>query len=139
MTEIAQEMTLKEQFQEGLERGELLLQSCHSCGRLNMYPRYACPFCQSRDLGWKPAHGTGVLYSFTIVRLVPPRGFEDDLPYALGVAKLDEGVQLSVRLEPTSEHDFTGYDCDVPVAFRPELSKSIGRGPVAWFGLRGPE
>jgi hypothetical protein len=139
MTDTTHETTLKEQFQQGLERGELLVQSCHNCGKLNMYPRYACPFCQSTDLGWTVAKGTGTLKSFTVIRLVPPSGFEPDLPYALGVIRLDEDVQLSARLEPGPDGDWSEFACDVKVMFRPERSRDATRGPVAWFGLDGQE
>jgi uncharacterized protein len=136
MTETTHQATLSEQFQAGLERGELLIQTCHNCGRPNMYPRHFCPFCQSDDLGWETAAGTGVLHSFTVVRAVPPRGFEPDLPYALGVVKLDEGVQLTTRLEPSDDGEWTHYACDARVSFSPEPSRRTTRGPVAWFRLQ---
>ena len=42
-----------QEFRDGLARGELLLQHCKACDRLNMYPRYACPHCQSDALDWQ--------------------------------------------------------------------------------------
>jgi len=35
MTSVTHEASLKEQFQSGLERGELLIQTCNNCGRPN--------------------------------------------------------------------------------------------------------
>jgi uncharacterized protein len=131
MTE-ATHTTLAEQFRDGLAGGRLLIQSCNECGRPNMYPRHHCPFCQSVDLGWEEAAGTGVLHSYTVVRAVPPKGFEDDLPYALGVVKLDEGVQLLARLHPDAGGDWDGYRCDARVMFAPP---SDGDAAVAWFAL----
>ena len=80
------------EFRAGLAAGELLVQKCTSCGKLNMYPRYACPHCQSESLGWQKVSGRGVLHSFTVLRMGAPEGFEADLPYAIGVIKLAEGV-----------------------------------------------
>ena len=134
MTDVTHEPTLAEQFQAGLERGELLLQHCNSCGKPNMYPRHHCPFCQSDDLGWVPARGEGTLHSYTVVRLVPPRGFE--VPYTLGVVKLDEGVQLAARLVPGSDGTWDEYACDSRVVFAAEPSRDGARGPVAWFTLQ---
>ena len=131
MTEVVHEPTLKEQWQAGLERGELLLQHCNNCGRPNLYPRHFCPFCQSGDHGWVAASGKGAIHSYTVVRMVAPRGFE--VPYCLAVVKLEEGVQLSARLVPASDGAWDHYACDLPVAFSAEPSRNTSGGPVAWF------
>jgi uncharacterized OB-fold protein len=120
-----------QEFRDGLQRGELLMQKCNACGKVNLYPRYACPFCQSEDLGWQAASGAGTLHSLAIQRLGAPIGFEEQLPYALGVVKLKEGPQLLGRLHPTGEEDWTGYSCDAAVSFTPHEDP---RG-VAWFKL----
>jgi uncharacterized OB-fold protein len=124
-----------EDFRAGLERGELLLQSCQACGKSIMYPRYRCPFCHSDELDWKAAGGGGILHSYTVVRAVPPKGFEEDLPYALGVIKLDEGAQLLARLKPSSDGTWDGYACDKRVRFDPAPSEEIRRRPAPWFSL----
>lgn len=105
------------EFREGLAAGELLVQQCNSCGKSNMWPRYACPHCQSEELGWLKSAGVGSLHSFCVLRQGAPEGFEQDIPYAIGVVKLDEGVQLAVRLQPDGEDDWSGYACDDRVAF----------------------
>ena len=76
---------IRDEFRTGLARGDLLVQKCNDCGKLNMYPRHACPHCQSLSLGWHKSTGRGVLHSFTVLRAGAPEGFESDLPYALGV------------------------------------------------------
>lgn len=122
-----------DEFRDGLGRGELLIQKCRACGALMMYPRHRCIACGSDDLGWQAASGRGTLKSFTIVRAVPPSGFEGDLPYALGVVALEEGVQLLARLHPAGG-GWDGYGCDRPVAFAPAEATEVARRPVAWFG-----
>jgi uncharacterized protein len=121
------------EFREGLARGDLLIQKCIECSRLNMYPRYACPYCQSQSLGWQRASGRGVLHSFTVLRLGAPEGFERELPYAIGVVKLEEGVQLLARLAPDADGDWESYRCDDPVRFSPVSAEQIQRRPCAWF------
>jgi uncharacterized OB-fold protein len=127
--------TLAEEFRAGLAEGRLLIQACASCGKANMYPRHHCPFCQSTDLGWRQAVGAGVLHSYTVVRAVPPKGFEDELPYALGVVKLDEGVQLLGRLHPDADGGWNTYACDARVTFEPGPDGAA----VAWFSLEARE
>ncbi len=121
------------EFREGLARGNLLIQKCIECSRLNMYPRHACPYCQSQSLGWQRASGRGVLHSFTVLRLGAPEGFESELPYAIGVVKLEEGVQLLARLAPDPDGDWQSYRCDDPVRFSPVPAEQIQRRPCAWF------
>jgi uncharacterized OB-fold protein len=125
-----------EEFRAGLCAGELLLQECDSCRRLNMYPRYACPYCQSEQLGWKRSNGRGSLHSFTVQRLGAPAGFEAELPFALGVVKLEEGPQLLARLWPSDDGGgWDGYACDAVVEFAPPSAEEIERRPIAWFRL----
>ena len=124
---------IRDEFRTGLARGDLLVQKCNECGRLNMYPRHACPHCQSLSLGWHKSAGRGVLHSFTVLRAGAPEGFESELPYALGVIKLDEGVQLLARLWPDADGDCQSYRCDERVQFRPAAPESVARRPCAWF------
>lgn len=124
-------------FRRGLKNGELLIQHCNACGKPNMWPRYACPHCQSDDLGWVKSAGKGVLHSFCVLRQGAPEGFEDDLPYAIGVVKLAEGVQLLARLEATGADDWSAYNCDDPVEFIALDGTEIERRPCATFRRAG--
>ena len=132
MTVLGTDPAIVQEFRDGLSRGELLIQRCNACAKPNMYPRYACPHCQSDDLGWQAAGGAGRLMSFTVLRSGAPQGFEDELPYALAVVRLDEEVQLLGRLMPDAEGGWESYAFDQPVAFVP----SPGRD-YATFGPAG--
>jgi uncharacterized OB-fold protein len=120
-------------FRAALSRGELVVQKCEHCGRLNMYPRHACPFCQSQSLGWQRVSGRGKLMSYTVLRFGAPEGFEDDLPYAIGIVKLDEGVQLLGRLVADPDGEWSQYACDLTVEFAPVAPQEVERRPCAWF------
>lgn len=120
-------------FRAGLADGELLIQNCNDCGKPNMWPRYACPHCQSDNLGWRKSSGRGTLHSFCVLRQGAPEGFEDDLPYAIGVVKLDEGVQLLGRLEPNGRDDWSAYACDDRVEFVATGPEEAARRPCAVF------
>jgi len=120
-------------YREYLAKGELAVQKCGACGKLNMYPRYACPHCQSETLTWQKASGRGTLQSFTVLRMGAPEGFETDLPYALGVIKLEEGVQLLARLLPDAQGAWTSYACDQPVELAPPPAGQPIPRPCAWF------
>jgi hypothetical protein len=124
---------LAEQFYAGLSRGQLLIQTCTGCGKDSMYPRERCPFCYASSLQWKPATGSGRLYSFTVQRAGAPTGFEDELPYALGIVRLDEGPQVLARLRPDEDGTWDDYDVDVPVVLCEPPSLKPDRPPAPWF------
>ena len=78
-----------------------------------------------------------MLHSFTVLRAGAPEGFESELPYALGVIKLDEGVQLLARLTPEIDGDWRGYRCDDRVEFNPAPADRVALRPCAWFARSG--
>src|SRR5881392_3573830 len=49
-------------YWEGARDGKLMIPKCRACGKPFMYPRVACPFCASRDVGWVQATGRGKLF-----------------------------------------------------------------------------
>ena len=123
-------------FHDGLASGKLLIQVCNACKTKMLYPRHRCISCRSNDLGWTQASGKGKLHSYTVVRAIPPASFEGELPYGLGIVKLEEGVQLLGRLSPgKATGDWSVYACDVAVKFRPAPKDAPVARPVAWFEL----
>jgi uncharacterized OB-fold protein len=125
---------LAEAYDEGLRAGELRLQYCEKCERAIMYPKHRCPYCFGSELTWQPASGTGTLYSLTVQHLGAPTAFTDQLPYALGVVRLAEGVQLLGRLLPDADGGWSGYRFDMAVEFVPNpAGVPQTERPIAWF------
>tara|TARA_B110000902_G_scaffold219935_1_gene254582 strand:- start:33 stop:449 length:417 start_codon:yes stop_codon:yes gene_type:complete len=129
---------ITEEFRNGLSQGQLLLQKCLDCGKLNMYPRHACPHCQSDNLGWERAEGSGTLHTFTVLRAGPPQGFEAEIPYALAVVKLTEGVQFLARLSPDDQGGWDSYECDDKVVFSAKQTQDEIEKPCPWFARVKP-
>lgn len=77
---------------EGIERGQLLIQKCSSCGALHHPPRPMCGKCQSVKLGAIQATGRGTVYTFTVVHHPKFPGFE--YPVACAVIELEEGTRI---------------------------------------------
>jgi uncharacterized OB-fold protein len=132
---------LAEAYDAGLRDGRLLVQSCDACGQVIMYPKWRCPSCSSDALSFREASGTGTLYSYTVQHHTAPTAFADQQPYALGIVKLSEGVQLLARLVPGEDGGWSGYRMDGPVEFCPvppqpptDKGPTAGR-PCAWFWL----
>lgn len=120
-------------FGEALSRGELLVQQCQSCAARIMYPKYRCPVCFGNDLGWLTTSGTGTLLTFTVLRAAPPSAFKVDVPYGIGIVRLDDGPQLMGRLHPGPDGTWDHYRCEAPVVFAPAEAAEIAQRPAAWF------
>lgn len=100
-----------------------MLQFCPSCREHQFFPRPWCQFCGREDLDWKPAGGTGTVYSFTVVRrTIKNPEFDPDLPYVLILCELEEGPRMFSML----------VDCD------PEEA-SVGMPVEVTFQHRSPE
>lgn len=84
-------------FYEGLERGELLMQSCADCSSIRNPPTTMCQKCGSFD--WEPVRmsGRGMVYSYTVHHYPPLEGFS--LPHPVGVVQLEEGVRVVAGLD----------------------------------------
>lgn len=81
-------------YQQGLERGVLLLQRSRSSGRHFFYPRMFEPGTGDDDIEWTQASGAGVVYSTTVVRSRPPAA-----NYNVALIDLAEGPRLMSRVD----------------------------------------
>jgi uncharacterized OB-fold protein len=77
-------------FWAGTARGELLVQTCSSCGRRRMPPRPMCPYCRSLDHKWVASSGRGTIWSFTVPHppLLPV--YAELAPYNVIIVALEE-------------------------------------------------
>ncbi|MEV0827546.1 bifunctional MaoC family dehydratase N-terminal/OB-fold nucleic acid binding domain-containing protein [Nonomuraea rubra] len=79
-------------FWEGVNRGELRIQSCADCGELRHPPGPLCPHCRSAERTYRLASGTGTLFSYVVHHHPPVPGRET--PFVVGVVELPEGVRI---------------------------------------------
>ncbi len=80
------------------DMSQLTVLRCRGCRTLSVPPKYNCPHCAGTDFEDVVLHGKGTLLTYTTIR-VPPAGFENQVPYDIGVIELAEGLNLTVRLE----------------------------------------
>ncbi len=89
---------------------------------MNFPPRLVCPECQKRDLVEIKLAEKGKVISYTVIR-VPPQQFIDQAPYAVGIVKLDDGVNLMAQIV---DCDFE--DLKVGMRVRIEFRKIFDEG-----------
>ena len=115
---------------EALQRHELYVQRCRSCGTIRLPPRAVCPVCLSSEVEWVRASGRGTVYSFTVTHQNQAPGFREELPYVLAIVELEEGPRImtnivgaapdAVRIGLAVEVVFDDVTPDVTLAkFRP--------------------
>jgi uncharacterized OB-fold protein len=73
---------------------------CRKCGHVHFPPRLVCRDCRGRVFDTVTLARTGVVETFTVIR-VAPSGFGDETPYAVGIVKLDDGVRLTAQIVDT--------------------------------------
>jgi uncharacterized protein len=78
-------------FWEAAAAGKLLIKHCHACGTSHFYPRVNCPFCRSPETQWKEASGTGIVYSYTVMRRAA-------VPFIVAYVTLAEGPTIFTNL-----------------------------------------
>ena len=86
-------------FWDGCREGRFRIRYCNACARSHFYPRPFCPKCWSDDVEWRDAAGTGILYTYSIVRQndLPP--FHERVPYVAAIVELDEGPRVMTNIE----------------------------------------
>jgi uncharacterized OB-fold protein len=73
-----------------LKDGRLMGSRCKQCGATAFPPRADCEDCMSGDFEFFEVSGKATLHTFTKI-VAAPTGFEDTVPYIVGVVDLEEG------------------------------------------------
>lgn len=81
-------------FWEGLKDRKFLLMECVDCGHVFFPARVVCPECWSSNLDWRPATGSGVVFSFTVVEAGATEAFAARTPYTIALIALEEGCRV---------------------------------------------
>jgi len=117
-------------FFERARAGQLVAIRCGSCNELAIPPKELCPKCHARAWRPEPLAGNGTIASYTVIR-VAPRAHAADVPYALAVVALKEGVSVLGRIV---DIPLESLAIGMPVRFRPfvapDQQASIGFGPA---------
>jgi uncharacterized OB-fold protein len=81
-------------FWEGTARGELLVQTCASCGHRRMPPRPMCPSCRSTQSAWEPSSGRGSIWSFVVPHPPLLPAYAALAPYNVVLVSLEEDPNI---------------------------------------------
>lgn len=77
---------------------DIMLVVCEECGHKAIPPKYGCPKCNSNHLVETEQTGTGIICSYTTIRVTSGK-YESQLPYIVALVELDGGLKVTARLE----------------------------------------
>jgi uncharacterized OB-fold protein len=78
-----------EPFWRATAEHRLVCARCTSCGTFRMPPAPFCHVCRAQEVAWPELPGTGVVYTFTVVRHAVATVALGHLPYVVAVVELD--------------------------------------------------
>ncbi len=96
--------TKVEDFANYLKEGELMGMRCKKCGSVYFPPRSECIKClgPESEMEWMKFSGKAKLLTYTVIHAAPT-GFEEKVPYTIGVVDLEEGGRLLAWVEDPPE------------------------------------
>lgn len=92
-------------YRECARAGRLVFQRCEACGTPRHPPRILCAGCGSEGASWVPSEGRGTVFSWTVVHQAPHPAFASQVPYAVVVVELAEGVRIVASLRELAPAD----------------------------------
>lgn len=87
-----------EPYWAALERHEIVVQQCASCGAHRCPPLPACPVCGATGTRESTAGGDGVVYSWIVVRRPVGTVTAEELPVTFATVEIEHGCRLVGRL-----------------------------------------
>ena len=112
-------------FAGHLRAGRLMGSACTACGQMSFPPRADCPACRHGEFEFREMSGRGTVLTFTTISAAPA-GFENEVPFHLGVVDLAETGRLLAGFGATIDPQEIAIDMPVQVVPRLcEESESI--------------
>jgi len=93
---------LTKPFWDAAKEKKLVIQYDPDSRCYQWWPRALSVKTGKMNLEWREVSGNGNLYSYTVTH-VPALGFEDKVPYLVGLVELDEGVRIISNLSGITE------------------------------------
>ena len=114
-------------YWNGLAEGLLMLPRCDACSTVFFFPRMWCPSCWSSDISWIEASGRGTIYTCCMVNVPFDGRPPEEVPYAVALVDLDEGVRVPGRLHPVDMAAPVGTRVVLDFASNPDKSLPVWR------------
>ncbi len=121
-------------FARHLKDGHLMGSKCKNCGTASFPPRADCENCMSGDFEFVEMSGKATLTTFTKI-VSAPTGFEDVVPYIVGVVDLAEGGRALAWFGESIKEDEIKIDMELQVV--PQIFEELEEIKV-YYSLEKP-
>lgn len=81
-------------FWTAARQSRLTAQRCPHCAALRWPPLPTCPECLSTGGDWSDLAGLGTIWSYAVYHRALHPAFADDIPYAVAMINLPEGLTM---------------------------------------------
>lgn len=125
-------MSVPRYWRETPYRYMLVGGKCSNCGKMYYPIKKVCRVCGSRDFEETKLSDKGKLVSFTVIRS-PPSGYEEYVPYVVGIVELDDGIRvISQIVDCDIKNVRTGMELES--AFR--ITSTDGTSGIVMYGTK---
>ena len=84
-------------WREYPQRYRMEAAKCTKCGKIFFPPRLICSECKNREFNSIKISDEGTLKTYTVIR-VGPTNFVDEVPYAVGIVELNDGLSTMMQV-----------------------------------------
>ncbi|MDH4223137.1 MAG: Zn-ribbon domain-containing OB-fold protein [candidate division Zixibacteria bacterium] len=114
------------------QRYRLEAGKCKKCGKVFFPPRLICDACKSREFEKIILQKEGKLLTFTVIRVAPTE-FTDQVPYAMGIVELNEGVKILTQI---ADCDFDKLEIGMPLRIEFRKISQEGEAGIICYGYK---
>jgi uncharacterized protein len=126
-------MSSPKYWREMPQRYRFEANKCTKCGKVMFPPRIVCPACGGRDFTATHIKDKGKIDTFTVIR-VAPSGFGDQVPYAVAIVDLGDGVKILVQIADIEPNELK---IGLPVRLEFRKIQQEGHDGIICYGYKG--
>ena len=125
-------MAVPSYWREIPQRYRLEAGKCKKCGKIHFPPRMVCVKCGNKEFKTVTLQTEGKVETYTVIHVAPSQ-FTQQVPYALGVVKLKDGVSILAQITDC-EPDELKIGMPVKIEFR-KISED-GEAGILHYGYK---
>lgn len=125
-------MSVSKYWREMPRRYRLEAGKCAKCGKIYFPGRLVCSECHGRKFETIALSREGTLETYTIIHVAPSQ-FVDQVPYAVGIVRLKEGVGILAQI---ADCDLKKLEVGMPLKIEFRRISEDGAAGIIHYGYK---
>ena len=125
-------MSVPSYWREMPQRYRLQAAKCNKCGKVYFPPRLVCAQCGSREFDSIDLKDEGTVETFTVIRVAPSQ-FAMQVPYALGIVRMEDEVRLLTQITDCEPEEI---EIGMPVKIEFRKISEDGEAGIIHYGYK---